>query len=244
MIRSVFGALTPGVELALTFDLKGSKQGRQASAKDRTRPGCCFKDNDFREQKMKIRLQSAEQVESLRTQMHNDSEYLKSWGIMDYSVLLGVRYIYDGDEPLLIPLPSRTASVFVRPPMPSSAAEIKSTSESKTATPRASAFAVARYNTTSTDAYLLCSITCRSLWLLCVNVNNSATARWSSHHGGTLAATPPSVPVTVNMIGGQNTRTPIGIIYYIGIIDMLTVYDASKKMAFAAKSIRHNSVRH
>jgi hypothetical protein len=71
---------------------------------------------------------------------------------------------------------------------------------------------------------------------------NRIAGRWSNHHGGTLGATPPPTEVVPSPTDPANTRPVIGVIYHIGIIDMLTVYDAQKKMAFAAKSIRHNSV--
>lgn len=214
VIRSVFGALTPGMELALTFDLKGSKQGRAASAKDRKKAGCCYKDNDFREQKMKIRLRDQQSADTLRSQMTRDAQFLRSFGVMDYSVLLGVRYIHEGEEALLSPLRLHL----------SMATEMKTANMS----PRSIAAAATHHETKTSSR---------------PSVMPRLAGRWSNHHGGTLGAIPPS-PSAVPPLppsAPSSSQPVIGVIYYIGIIDMLTVYDAQKKMAFAAKSIRHKS---
>ena len=73
------------------FDLKGSTQGRSATAKEIRSGNPVYKDNDFVQQKMAMKL-SELQSERLQQQLASDVEFLRKLDIMDYSLLLGVHY--------------------------------------------------------------------------------------------------------------------------------------------------------
>eukprot|EP00457_Paulinella_chromatophora_P002891 gb/GEZN01002896.1/.p1 GENE.gb/GEZN01002896.1/~~gb/GEZN01002896.1/.p1 ORF type:complete len:703 (+),score=94.56 gb/GEZN01002896.1/:84-2192(+) len=79
-----------------TFDLKGSLQGRAVSEAEKKNPHCVFKDQDFLEQRMRLKV-GPEQKESFLEQIRRDTELLKRLNIMDYSLLVGIHY---GDRPV------------------------------------------------------------------------------------------------------------------------------------------------
>jgi hypothetical protein len=72
-----------------TFDLKGSKQGRNATEREKLLPSCVYKDNDFLEANMKIQIEPG-RAEVLRQNIASDVAFLCKLKIMDYSLLLGV----------------------------------------------------------------------------------------------------------------------------------------------------------
>jgi 1-phosphatidylinositol-4-phosphate 5-kinase len=82
-----------------TFDLKGSKQGRFATAGEKESLNCVFKDNDFLDQKIRIEV-GPKKADLLKKQLAADVEFLRKLKIMDYSVLLG---IHDGGAPVPSP---------------------------------------------------------------------------------------------------------------------------------------------
>ena len=73
------------------FDLKGSTQGRSATAKEIKSGNPVYKDNDFLQQKMQMRLSDVQSAQ-LQEQLASDVEFLRKLDIMDYSLLLGIHY--------------------------------------------------------------------------------------------------------------------------------------------------------
>jgi 1-phosphatidylinositol-4-phosphate 5-kinase len=78
-------------EIHRIYDLKGSTQGRTASAKDKEQEVPVLKDNDFLDDRMFIRIGKV-MSKKLKDQLRSDSDFLKALNIMDYSVLLGLHY--------------------------------------------------------------------------------------------------------------------------------------------------------
>lgn len=85
IMASVFD--TP-CEIHGRFDLKGSKVGRRASAKERNSNGV-LKDMDLLESGFRLQM-SPERRAMLLVQVRKDVEFLKRMKIMDYSMLIGV----------------------------------------------------------------------------------------------------------------------------------------------------------
>lgn len=79
------------------YDLKGSKIGRSASAKDKTSASCIFKDNDFVEQGIRLHVGASKKAK-LITQLKRDVTFLQSFQVMDYSLLVGIHYCDRHDE--------------------------------------------------------------------------------------------------------------------------------------------------
>lgn len=74
------------------YDLKGSTQGRYATAKEKlSGANCVYKDNDFLDFNQHLQLTEAK-AKQLNDQLASDVEFLRKLDIMDYSLLLGIHY--------------------------------------------------------------------------------------------------------------------------------------------------------
>lgn len=73
------------------FDLKGSRQGRNATQKEKESGAPVYKDNDFLDMNIKISL-GEERAKLLNAQIAADVDFLSQLNIMDYSLLLGIHY--------------------------------------------------------------------------------------------------------------------------------------------------------
>ena len=73
------------------FDLKGSTQGRAATAKEVRSGNPVYKDNDFTAMHAQLRL-TAFKARQVQEQLARDVEFLRQLSIMDYSLLLGIHY--------------------------------------------------------------------------------------------------------------------------------------------------------
>jgi len=86
----IMGSVFYGTKfIHMTFDLKGSKQGRYATEEEKDSMSCVYKDADFTDQKTKIAIGS-EKAQLLKKQLAADIEFLRVLKIMDYSLLLGI----------------------------------------------------------------------------------------------------------------------------------------------------------
>jgi 1-phosphatidylinositol-4-phosphate 5-kinase len=71
------------------YDLKGSTIGREATEKERENGGV-LKDMDLLKSKRKLHFGSKKEM--IMRQLENDSNFLSSLNIMDYSLLIGIHY--------------------------------------------------------------------------------------------------------------------------------------------------------
>lgn len=158
------------------YDLKGSWIGR-VTASDA--PDQTLKDVDFIQSNMKIKV-GTENAAILLAQMQRDSAFLNENNIIDYSLLVGVHKMRDGnqtaDEAGETELAQRTRS--------------NHTMSGKECAPEENA------------------------------VSGSAVALHQSHMGGILSSDQESL-------------------YMLGIIDILTPYDSSKRLEHHAKALRY-----
>jgi len=86
VMRNVFSGF---LKIHKKFDLKGSTVDREASDKEKAKDCPTFKDNDFLNDKFKIRI-GEEAKEKLLETLAADVDFLETNAIMDYSLLLGV----------------------------------------------------------------------------------------------------------------------------------------------------------
>uniref|UniRef100_A0A6B2L4Z5 PIPK domain-containing protein n=1 Tax=Arcella intermedia TaxID=1963864 RepID=A0A6B2L4Z5_9EUKA len=77
-------------ELVEKYDLKGSFMGRYVSDKKR-KPGAILKDLDIEHDKRKLYFPKHLRIEFIE-QLKKDSNFLASFKVMDYSLLLGIAY--------------------------------------------------------------------------------------------------------------------------------------------------------
>lgn len=79
------------------FDLKGSTVSRQASEKERSKELPTFKDNDFLDEGCKLYLPQ-EAHDKLLQMLQSDTEFLSKLHLMDYSLLVGIHDVKQGEE--------------------------------------------------------------------------------------------------------------------------------------------------
>lgn len=84
----------PGVLVPTRFDLKGSTIGRTVGEANLDKPGVIYKDLDLIKMQTKFRI-GHRHLEKLIAQMEKDSQFLEDNGIIDYSMLVGVRNLTD-----------------------------------------------------------------------------------------------------------------------------------------------------
>lgn len=92
------------------FDLKGSTQGRNATAQEKERDDCILKDLDILESNRKLQLgrQNKLLVELTLTQ---DCKFLQDHTVMDYSFLLGIHHV-DRDATMVASSPHTAAAIM------------------------------------------------------------------------------------------------------------------------------------
>lgn len=84
-------------ELHLKFDLKGSTHGRITKVKENRKIKYkILKDLNFKNMNLKMKL-SEEKAEKLREILYNDSQFLSSINIIDYSLLIGI-HLKEGNQ--------------------------------------------------------------------------------------------------------------------------------------------------
>uniref|UniRef100_A0AAV1VGR8 PIPK domain-containing protein n=1 Tax=Peronospora matthiolae TaxID=2874970 RepID=A0AAV1VGR8_9STRA len=87
IMASVFNT---SLEIHARFDLKGSRIGRCASAKEYEHGSTCvLKDNDLLDKGFRLRMSTAQRAIFI-AQLRKDVGFLKRMKIMDYSILVGV----------------------------------------------------------------------------------------------------------------------------------------------------------
>lgn len=97
----IMGSVFPTTKsIHATFDLKGATLGRNASEQDKAKGNkCVYKDNDFREQNIRIKI-GVRNKARLMNQIKKDVALLEKFGIMDYSMLVGIHYKDRPNEPV------------------------------------------------------------------------------------------------------------------------------------------------
>lgn len=101
--------LPPTVNMSDCYDLKGSTYGRRTTEKKKAQ-GSCLKDLNFIESKAKIQL-SVSKGKEIETQLTQDVSLLKRLNIMDYSLLLGLRYLNQVEEELMYEETKRLSAI-------------------------------------------------------------------------------------------------------------------------------------
>ncbi|CEL92023.1 unnamed protein product [Vitrella brassicaformis CCMP3155] len=218
------------VEIQRRYDLKGSWVGRSTRPEklgdppDRT---VALKDNDFRVRREQLNLGS-ERRAALVSQLTSDAHFLEDHHIIDYSLLLGI-HDRDMTNPEELPLSDTPASRV-----------------QASHTPTRGMMAVAPFRSSPGSS---------------TNIGASASGAGdavytpregggsSQPHGGgddtdneaILQGRPPGprVPFHEEFCGGMLSSDEKQI-YYLGIIDFLTLYDNRKILEYAVKSVRYD----
>ncbi|KAH0793743.1 SAICAR synthase-like protein [Histomonas meleagridis] len=91
-----------GFQLKYKFDLKGSTVNRHVAPEKKDKPGVTMKDTEFAEKRY-LSIGPRDWT-LLRTQLLDDTNFLSSCGLMDYSLLIGIHQ-FNPDSPIMHPAP-------------------------------------------------------------------------------------------------------------------------------------------
>ena len=80
------------------FDLKGSTYHRKASEKELAKSSPVFKDLDWIREGRKLTFRTKEELQSVRQRLEKDTLYLCKEKLIDYSLLVGVHEIKEGED--------------------------------------------------------------------------------------------------------------------------------------------------
>jgi len=86
------------VEIHRRYDLKGSWVGRETNVQD---PGVALRDGNFKQAKEHINIHP-DCRDRFIAQIKNDTIFLRENNIIDYSLLLGIHDVHEGEEHMLI----------------------------------------------------------------------------------------------------------------------------------------------
>jgi len=232
IMASVFDTPLP---VHLQFDLKGSTVGRHTSAADKE-AGKVQKDNDLTSSGRKLALGDHRQL--FLDTIEADSRFLAENHIMDYSLLVGIH------EPHSVQAPLRNQSVRLTKDY----TETKSENDGR---PAASSVASA---TAAADAEDDVTLPRQSS---AVEAYDEEKEDGPAAAGAAAAAGPPASPRAVSGeapglasvwassdSGGFEARGEggrrTGEVYFMGIIDILQVYNASKRAEHFFRGLTHD----
>eukprot|EP00940_MAST-03C_sp_MAST-3C-sp2_P002538 g2538.t1 len=182
------------VEMDVRYDLKGSWVGRSAGKDKWNKKGACLKDQDLRRMGTNFRL-SAARRKRLLSALEDDSFFLKSHGIIDYSLLLGVVHKSNKNSPIATFASAGNGA-------------IKRRSSMSDATPKVHRLMV-RHGSSSNSTGVGGDYTLQNPF-------------YQADNGGLTGA-----------IGSEDE----GKMFYMGVIDILTLFTAKKRWELFGKRI-------
>uniref|UniRef100_A0AAR2KY65 Phosphatidylinositol 5-phosphate 4-kinase type-2 alpha n=1 Tax=Pygocentrus nattereri TaxID=42514 RepID=A0AAR2KY65_PYGNA len=191
--RNVFSHRLP---VHKKYDLKGSTVAREASDKEKTKELPTYKDNDFINDGQKIYMDE-ESKKVFLEKLKNDVEFLAQLKLMDYSLLVGLHDVEQGEQE-----------------QPEEESEDNDAGEEE-----------------GTES------------------DGGVTGSPPDSPSNTLDSNKPLGPgefdtnVDVYAIRSNESESyaPKKEVYFMAIIDILTPYDAKKKAAHAAKTVKHGA---
>ncbi|KAF0697469.1 Aste57867_11853 [Aphanomyces stellatus] len=219
IMASVFS--TPKA-IHLRFDLKGSKVGRSATAKEKARANPVLKDNDLVDANVRLSLGPATRALFL-VQLRKDVTFLQQLNIMDYSLLVGIH------KPNQEPTESvgsdhchtSRPTSDVEPGTPQTPHEPPSTPQTPHVpeTPPAPLVTRDRTGSASTPRHLR-------------DLQHESSASPRTPKTSTASSVTGGGSIFCRDAGGMYARTPnrkrTGEIYFVGIIDILQQYNERK----------------
>ncbi|KAJ1675299.1 Phosphatidylinositol-4-phosphate 5-kinase, partial [Spiromyces aspiralis] len=194
------------------YDLKGSLHGRILMPEEAAKPRACLKDQNWLNNGIKLQLGPAKRREFVE-QLIRDVELLIKLRIMDYSLLVGIHDIQRGNHGKI-----RNATLSVFDP-------------EKTQIPDKPYPQMTRANTirdkvARTDPMVLDRLAKGDYPALPESMFRELTySKFYCDNGGYLAT--------------DKNDQPTNMIYYLGVIDILTPYNAIKRMEHVARSVRY-----
>ncbi|KAI8867633.1 SAICAR synthase-like protein, partial [Ramicandelaber brevisporus] len=206
----------PDRDIHEIFDLKGSTLGRKLDDELAKKPGSVMKDINWLEKRRKIELGPVKRDLFIQ-QLVLDVDLLARLNILDYSLLIGIHYLSRGNRELI-----RQGKLQVLAP------DAKGLKRTHTLTGASRVAAMRR---------VLETVEPQSL-------SESTTAKLLPEDGGTL---PPRLDLALSTMyqddGGlmatDERDRPTDMIYYLGVIDILTPYNMKKRVESVFKAVIH-----
>ena len=214
----------PNKELHETYDLKGSTAGRFVTAEQhKQNPNAVLKDVNFLENKQRIKFGPLKQKQLLM-QLREDAGFLARMNIMDYSLLLGIHDVQRGNAENL--RPSLTPTVDLSTPR-----------KSRSSRSLASAVAARRSLTPSGTG---------EAPQTAPQLHAAPTPDSTISSESLLIERCPSVsqsyPEQIGLRATNEDDSPADLIYYMGIIDILTPYNGLKRLESFFVGMKYDSV--
>ncbi|KAJ2567101.1 Phosphatidylinositol-4-phosphate 5-kinase [Coemansia sp. RSA 1822] len=203
--------LPPNKDIHAQFDLKGSLQGRELSAELACKPRACMKDKNWVKMRQHLHLGPTKRHEFVK-QLIKDVTLLIRLNIMDYSLLIGVHDLNKGN-----------------------AAKLRDTT-------------LAMFDPRTTDIQQLNRLT--RAHTIRKKVVHTDPVALDALPQGTLPPLPESMFQELRysmfyredggILSSDQNDNPAQLIYYLGVIDILTPYNMIKRTEHVVKSMVHD----
>ncbi|XP_014027136.1 phosphatidylinositol 4-phosphate 5-kinase-like protein 1 isoform X3 [Salmo salar] len=199
------------------YDIKGCEVGRWTDPASTGSPVKILKDNNFEGKHIILDQKSSWLVD----QVEIDTAFLRSLNVLDYSILLAHQPLHkdelDGKHSF--------SNLIVR--TEKSMAQDSPTEEDHPTTPLLGGDS-SRLESDAIDSGSDHSITCQEINLPSVNSTDAELQEFHAHHRRLL----PNFKNSVHVIDGPELR------YFVGIVDIFTVYGLKKRLENLWKSLR------
>jgi len=210
-----------------SYDLKGSTHGRAATASEKMQDVPVLKDLDFLEREVKIDI-GEEKAAMFLDQLKKDTDFLKQHQVMDYSLLVGIHY------------PERASSEVMATPRPSIEEKIDDiVPERKRSSHRQSHFGLKSSQGLVKSPHLGTTLALEEEMEFPTPEEKKKTDIPAA------AFIAPSSSAFTQCAGGIASfeKLPDGqpkVIYFVGLIDILQLYNPKKRAENAIKSFQYD----
>uniref|UniRef100_A0A183CAX0 PIPK domain-containing protein n=1 Tax=Globodera pallida TaxID=36090 RepID=A0A183CAX0_GLOPA len=252
VMRNIFGGK---YDIHKKYDLKGSTVQRQASEKEKSKELPTLKDNDFLVEKYKLLLPTDAKAQ-LMAMLKSDTEFLTRLHLMDYSLLVGIHDIELDREQQQQKEERTAASATAASSPPQQAEMVAVVCGGGGAAPSAIGTAPPPLTSTSTPT----TTTASEMATMLAKLHQQQGSDVDSGGEGGGRASPPDSPIpsasafttTLAASGGLNLddeffaipsseEFPRKLLYFIGLVDILTYYGVKKRTETAAKTVKYGS---
>ncbi|KAJ2081605.1 Phosphatidylinositol-4-phosphate 5-kinase [Coemansia sp. RSA 988] len=203
--------LPPNKDIHAQFDLKGSMQGRELSAELASKPRACMKDRNWAKMQQRLHLGPTRRREFVK-QLIEDVSLLIRLNIMDYSLLVGIHDLNKGNAAKL-----RDTTLAMFDPRTTDVHQLNRLTRAHTI----------RKKVVHTDPVALDALPLGTLPPLPESMFQELRYSMFYREDGGIMST------------DRNDR-PAQLIYYLGVIDILTPYNMLKRTEHVVKSMVHD----
>ncbi|XP_062517920.1 phosphatidylinositol 5-phosphate 4-kinase type-2 alpha-like [Corticium candelabrum] len=225
-VLTMRNVLPSRLQIHKKFDLKGSTVDRSASEKEKAKDLPTFKDNDFISDALKIHI-GEDAKRQLMEKLEKDTAFLTRLKLMDYSLLLG---IHDCTQAQMDDFDDDENDDETEEEGASGDDGIGADANAGAVTGTGKAITLPSEQTTAEVAAAVSGLPRPHIAL------NGKAAAAAIEQGMC-----PVVDLSVDVFAVMSNDESEPLIYFCGLIDMLTQYGARKRAAHAAKTMKHGT---